>query len=1331
MTPADAVGATRMIPSVEPQDAMEPTDPLERERRIVETLYSAARVRAESARALAESQQRLRARNEQLHQSAIRAISEATRAAVGEAHARHRAELQQVDRRANDRASKVGQDEATIRKRSEQRAEELEDSTQQKYDEAVWMAESVFEAAVPVIRKAAQKRMDELAERTRALDELLAAGTAQVRRYRQRPLPEPTLDIAGQAEAGAGRGADNFMQELAGQLEKLRSCRAAGLFRGPILLIPLLGLVGVGVVLGGIVGEGQQWPVWMGAAAGVGGALLAFLLGVLVLYALARREVRHAYEPFLRTAALCRHAIHLAQQECEAERRRKEEAVTAVRDADLAKAEAEYRPTMAEIDRKLREVLAEIDDRAPHFRAKVEKLRMQELDAADEARDTALKQAEEREVTLQAEERARHASVQADLDAAAEAEAALQRTEWNQAQRTTLEGVAALQALNSQCAPEWTDPSWSTWDPPRTALPAIRLGTLQLELAAVPEGRPAEPGLAWPTGTPDKWVMPAFLGASGRMSLVVDCVAEQRADGLAILQNALARILVSIPPGKARFTLIDPVGLGQSFAGFMHLADDMELLVTDRIWTDPRHIEQRLADLTDHMELVIQKHLRNEYATIEEYNRQAGEIAEPLRFLVMADFPSNVTEQAAKRFASILQSGARCGVHVLLLRDARAPLPPGLDAADLRRNAITIAWKPDSSAAAGGSGRWILDEGGLSRLPFQPGPAPDDVFLQRITRTVGRAAAGSARVEVPFSSVTPKPAERWTLSSAANLKIPVGRSGANRIQHLLLGEGTSQHALVAGKTGSGKSSLLNALIVNAALWYSPDELEFWLVDFKKGVEFKAYAQHHLPHARAVAVESDREFGLSVLQGLDDELRRRGELFRAAGVQNLADWRALGRPERMPRSLLIIDEFQELFIEDDKVSQDAALLLDRLVRQGRAFGMHVVLGSQTLGGAYSLARSTMGQMGVRIALQCTEADSQLILSDDNTAARLLTRPGEAIYNDAGGLIEGNNPFQVVWLGEAERDTRLEEVRAFDEARAAGVTRPRPIVFEGNAPADPMANAPLLRALERPQPDRSAFAPLLWLGDAVSIKDPTAAVMVRRTGANLAIVGQRDEGAAAMLAMAILSIAAQTPVAGTRIVVLDGTTPDDRLHGALARVAKAVPHAVEFPSMRDTPDAVLTLGQELAARNAAGTSDAPGVFLLVNGVHRFRALRRNEDDFGYGSSDAPPTADKVLGLLLKEGPLVGMHCVLWADTVANLQRVVDRNAMRELEWKAIFQMGATDSSTLIDSPAASRLGFHRALLANEESGLLEKFRPYAFPDAGLLEIVARHMAARSRA
>ena len=103
------------------------------------------------------------------------------------------------------------------------------------------------------------------------------------------------------------------------------------------------------------------------------------------------------------------------------------------------------------------------------------------------------------------------------------------------------------------------------------------------------------------------------------------------------------------------------------------------------------------------------------------------------------------------------------------------------------------------------------------------------------------------------------------------------------------------------------------------------------------------------------------------------------------------------------------------------------MLDRLVRQGRAFGMHVILGSQTLGGQYSLPKATLGQMAVRIALQCSEADAHLILSEDNTAARLLTRPGEAIYNDANGMMEGNNLFQVVWLSDERREKYLERIQ----------------------------------------------------------------------------------------------------------------------------------------------------------------------------------------------------------------------------------------------------------------------------------------------------------------
>src|SRR5690606_6843 len=71
---------------------------------------------------------------------------------------------------------------------------------------------------------------------------------------------------------------------------------------------------------------------------------------------------------------------------------------------------------------------------------------------------------------------------------------------------------------------------------------------------------------------------------------------DDKAAAAEALQSALLRLLTSLPPGKVRFTIIDPVGLGEDFSMFMHLADYDEQLVTSRIWTEANHIERRLAD---------------------------------------------------------------------------------------------------------------------------------------------------------------------------------------------------------------------------------------------------------------------------------------------------------------------------------------------------------------------------------------------------------------------------------------------------------------------------------------------------------------------------------------------------------------------------------------------------------------------------------------------------------------------------------------------------------------------------------------------------------------
>ena len=82
---------------------------------------------------------------------------------------------------------------------------------------------------------------------------------------------------------------------------------------------------------------------------------------------------------------------------------------------------------------------------------------------------------------------------------------------------------------------------------------------------------------------------------------------------------------------------------------------------------------------------------------------------------------------------------------------------------------------------------------------------------------------------------------------------------------------------------------------------------------------------------------------------------------------------------------------------------------------------------------------------------------------------------------------------------------------------------------------------------------------------------------------------------------------------------------------------------------------------------------------------------------------------------------MHTLCWCDSYNNLSRWLSTQTLREFEIRVAFQMSAADSSNLIDSAAASRLGNHRALLYLGEQGGVEKFRPFApLPDEWLIEV-----------
>jgi S-DNA-T family DNA segregation ATPase FtsK/SpoIIIE len=1290
--------------------------------RIRELLAELRRLTANRAKAESETAQTYSARTE-----AARKAFEQAKAKLETKHTTDRAAADRAYEQAKFRAN-VKADEGlkaarnvhgTAREEAIEQYQTAEEEATREYQEAKWTQDAMLEARAKKAKSLRDQAGRQYTTQTQAASALRQEALDQLQKWKLVPPGAGAADSAN--PSGDPLPAVTALVAAAReQVGKLKGLIA------PRLLVGDRFLWGAFIAWSLLALGGYLWMEWWGAIAAT---IVTFVGGVGLWFALKARSRSQAAkigQPLFRDLAEAERLARIGEEAAEVRYRKEEDEAKRSHKEEVRLAEKAHRTRLAEVLQSRDDTLKSADDRLAKLTVEFTGSRDKELTKVESDN-------REKVTTIECD----YGRESTELNTKAERERADSEA-WHQSTFQKLaedwhNGTTRVRADLNDCwsqnnclFPNWDGPAWSGWNPPTSVPAGVRFGELAIDVAALPGGQPTDPKLQ--AFEPDRFTVPALLPFPHRCATLLHTAGDGKAAAVQALQAIMLRFLTSLPPGKVRFTIIDPVGLGENFASFMHLADYDEQLVGARIWTETAQIEKRLADTTEHMENVIQKYLRNQYASIEEYNEQAGEVAEPYRVLVVANFPANFSLEAARRLASIAASGANCGVFTLVSFDPRQTMPQGFPLVDLEQASLNLRWQ---------HGHFEWEDTDFSQYPLTLDAPPDPTELAAIVQVVGAKAKEAGRVEVDFEFVAP-PADRWWAGdSRGGISVPLGRSGATKRQMLALGKGTSQHALVAGKTGSGKSTLLHALITNLALHYGPEEMELYLIDFKKGVEFKTYANHELPHARVIAVESEREFGLSVLQRLDAELKRRGDLFRTAGVQDVASYREkmesttkskTGAAVSMPRILFVVDEFQEFFVEDDKLSQEAALLLDRLVRQGRAFGLHVLLGSQTLGGAYSLARSTIDQMGVRIALQCSEADANLILSKDNNAARLLSRPGEAIYNDANGLIEGNDVFQVVWLPEPRREVYLDRLRLMAREQNFAPAGPT-IVFEGNNPADVESNH-LLRRLLHDGPPTSARDRTVWLGDALAIKDPTAAVFRRQSGSNLLVIGQQAEPARAVLIAATVALAAQDQRGDDSslptVTVLDGSPADDPQAGYFGRVASVLPDHVRVASLRDKPNVLDQLAEELARRQQDPHQISAPLFLIVYGLHRFRDLRKAEDDFGYGrrGEEKVVTPAERFAELVREGPAVGIHLFVWVDSLANAQRALDRSGLREFEMRVLFQMSVADSSTLIDTPAASRLGLNRALFASEEMSAPEKFRPYRLPsEEWLREVSAR--------
>jgi len=250
---------------------------------------------------------------------------------------------------------------------------------------------------------------------------------------------------------------------------------------------------------------------------------------------------------------------------------------------------------------------------------------------------------------------------------------------------------------------------------------------------------------------------------------------------------------------------------------------------------------------------------------------------------------------------------------------------------------------------------------------------------------------------------------------------------------------------------------------------------------------------------------------------------------------------------------------------------------------------------------------------------------------------------------------------------------------------------------------------------------------WVGEANAIKGPTEVRFRAQPGGNLLIAGANREAALAVAASAVLGLAAAAPPSRARFLLLDGSPPELGHDRHFAALGSAIPHGLERVEYSRVPAALRELDAEVQERAEGKRPADRRIFLAIHDLQRFRPLRqKSEFEFSSSGGEEERSADRCLARILAEGPAQKVHTILWADSVNSLNRMLGRKLLKEFQMRILFQMSGSDSSELIDTPAAASLGLYRGLLFLEEEGTIEKFRPYALPDEAMWEEVRKKLA-----
>ena len=785
-----------------------------------------------------------------------------------------------------------------------------------------------------------------------------------------------------------------------------------------------------------------------------------------------------------------------------------------------------------------------------------------------------------------------------------------------------------------------------------------------------------------------------------------------------IIRDIALNLFMSIPVNKCWCTFIDPVALGNTFAVFSPMGErdesgkGDERAIDTRIWSSERDIEERLKLTVDHTTDVIQRCLQGRYENILDYNEDAGINAEPLRFLVIMDFPRNFSKQALNYLDSIIDNGPKTGVYTIIAADKEEVEgnSGGIPLARIRSRIKNVITTEDGIFYTQES----TEEGMMRYFPFSSPSTKQSVeIISEIRRHLGEEII----ITYPMiSGNLPARKDYWFHKSALDgISVPIGMEGAGKIVNLEFGHPyNSFAAMIGGTIGAGKDVLIHTFIMSVILNYSPEDVQMYLLDFKQGVEFKCYADHRLSNFRVVSIETEPEFGLAVLEELHKEMERRSAKFRSTGTATIESyWRYKGQRGEshadMPRLIIVFDEVQALLGDEENeiVKKSCSLITELVTQAARAYGMHLILSTQTFENVKGLNSGIYGNMHTRIALKSTKASATILLDNENEIAGRLMQmdPGQGVINNNAGVKDANRTLRVALITPDEREKLLTEAHDWQMERMTEEPEKPRILLSG--PEDDVENPLTIFSESGLRP--SGFGDPsyhLYIGESLTMINTFLPALRNNRGQNLLIVG-RDEGDTGLSRMVIgysaLSLLMETirlkgEITTPFITLFDlsgaaiyGTRDFDMLE----QITSKVPEAFRaFP-----PNMILEGIDTLFSEMNSGRQQ----FVIFYGLNR-----ANQLTLGTSYERSPK---EQLETMFAAGPENGMNFIVWANDPGRMLEDYGM-AMRSFEIRLAYGMDDKEYKSIIGSNGPKYRSPMNAISFNMV-GDAQKIRAYSRP------------------